>query len=147
MATPRRTLARVTVAVHVTPRKASSRQRRRAGGGSCRSLPLGQSLRQVRVASVAQELVELLLIRAVRALDLAIELRRAGLDVCVLDPLIGQVPVKQRLKLMPAVRPHGFNPEGELLDDVVDEGDRVLLRVAPVDLEGPRVASSIAVYW
>jgi hypothetical protein len=92
-------------------------------------------------------LVELLLIRAVRALDLAIELRRAGLDVCVLDPLIGQVPVKQRLKLMPAVRPHGFNPEGELLDDVVDEGDRVLLRVAPVDLEGPRVASSIAVYW
>ena len=38
---------------------------------------------------------------------------------------------------MPAVRPHGVNPERELLDDMVDEGDRVLLRVTPVDLEGP----------
>src|SRR6516162_5570417 len=38
---------------------------------------------------------------------------------------------------MPAVRPHGVNPERELLDDMVDEGDRVLLRVTPVDLESP----------
>jgi hypothetical protein len=45
-------------------------------------------------------LIELLLIGAVRALNLAVELRRAGLDVGVLDPLIGQVPVKQRLQLM-----------------------------------------------
>ena len=38
---------------------------------------------------------------------------------------------------MPAVRPHGVNPERELLDDMIDEGNRVLLRVTPVDLEGP----------
>ena len=38
---------------------------------------------------------------------------------------------------MPAIRPHRVNPEGKLLDHVVDEGDCVLLRVAPVDLEGP----------
>src|SRR5262249_13859875 len=38
---------------------------------------------------------------------------------------------------MPAVRPYGVNPERELLDDMVDEGDGVVLRVTPVDLEGP----------
>jgi hypothetical protein len=45
--------------------------------------------------------------------------------------------VEEGLELMPTIRPHGVNPEGKLLDHVVDEGDRILLRVAPVDLEGP----------
>ena len=85
----------------------------------------------------ALELVELLLIRAVRALDHAIELRRPGLDVDVQDALVGQVPVELGLELMPAVCAHGVNAEGELLDDIVQEGDGVLLRVAAIDLEGP----------
>src|SRR6516165_4209035 len=38
---------------------------------------------------------------------------------------------------MPAVSPHGVNPERELLDDTVEEGDRALLRVTAVDLKGP----------
>src|SRR5262249_55233693 len=76
--------------------------------------------------------------RAVRALHLAIELRRPGLDdVDVPDALVGQVPVELGLELMPAVCAHGVNAEGELLDDIVQEGDGVLLRVAAIDLEGP----------
>jgi len=73
----------------------------------------------------------------VRAFDLPVELRRPGLDVDVPDALVSQVPVEQRLELMPAVRAHRVNPERELPRDAVDEVDRVLLRVAPVDLEGP----------
>src|SRR5262245_47839344 len=100
-------------------------------------LPFGQPLPQVHVVRVAQELVELLLIRAVRALHLAVELRRPGLDVHVPDALVGQVPVELGLELMPAVRAPGVNTEGELLDDIVQEGDGVLLSVAAIDLEGP----------
>lgn len=56
-------------------------------------LPLGQPLREIDVVGVAEELVELLLIRPVRPLDLAVELRRPRLDVDVPDALIAQVPV------------------------------------------------------
>ena len=73
-------------------------------------LPFGQALPKIHVVGVAEELVELLLIRAVRALDLAVELRGAGLDVDVSDALIGEVPVEQCLELMPAIRPHGVLP-------------------------------------
>jgi hypothetical protein len=65
----------------------------------------------------------------------------------VLDPLIGQVPVEQRLELVAAVSAHGVNPEGKLLDDVVDEGDGVLLGVAVVDLEGPHPRGIVDRYW
>src|SRR6516225_4150879 len=100
-------------------------------------LPFGESLRQIDAVGVTQELVEFLLIRSVRAFDLPVELRRPRLNVDVSDALIGQMPMEQRLELMPAVRPHGVNPERELLDDMVDEGNRVLLGVTPVDLESP----------
>ena len=69
-------------------------------------LPLGQPLPEVHVVRVAQELVELLLIRAVGTFDLPIELRRPRLDVDVADALIGQVPVEEGLELMPAVGAH-----------------------------------------
>ena len=54
-------------------------------------LPFGESLRQIDVVGVAQELVEFLLIRSVRAFDLPVELWRARLDVDVSDALIGQM--------------------------------------------------------
>src|SRR5215470_1049531 len=100
-------------------------------------LPLGESRREIDVVRVAQELVELLLIGAMRALDLAVELRRAGLDVHVPDTLVGEMPVEEGLELLPAIRAHRVDAKRELLDDVVEERDRVLLRVARVDLEGP----------
>jgi hypothetical protein len=82
-------------------------------------------------------MVELLLIGAVRALDLPVELRRARLDVDVPDALVGQVPVEEDLEPVAAVRAHRVDAEGELPDDMVDERDGVLLRVAAIDLEGP----------
>jgi hypothetical protein len=42
--------------------------------------PLGQPLRQVHVVRVAQELVDLLLVRPVRSLNLGVELLRPGLE-------------------------------------------------------------------
>jgi hypothetical protein len=50
--------------------------------------PFGESLRQVDVVGVAQELVEFLPIRSVRAFDLPVELRRPRLDVDVSNALI-----------------------------------------------------------
>ena len=60
------------------------------------ALPLGQPLLQIDIALVAQELIELLLIRAMGALDLPVQLWGTGLDVDVLDALVREVPMKQR---------------------------------------------------
>ncbi len=63
-----------------------------------------EPLLEIDIALVAQELVELLLIGAMRSLDLAVELRRARFDVDVTDPLVGHIPVEQGLELVAAVR-------------------------------------------
>ena len=111
-------------------------------------LPLGQPLFEINVALVAEELVELLLIRAVRSFDLAVELWGSRLDVDVSNALIHQVPVELRLKLMPSIRSHGVDPERKLLDDVIDEGDGVLLGMAAVDLEGADPGGVVdCLYW
>ena len=57
------------------------------------ALPLLELGLEVDVAFGAEKLGELLLIRPVRAFDLAIELGRAGLDVGVPDALVLDVPV------------------------------------------------------
>ena len=98
-------------------------------------LPLGQPLLQIDIALVAQELIELLLIRAMGTLDFPVQLWGAGLDVDVLDTLVREVPMKQRLELMAAVGAHRVNTEGKRPDHVVCEGDGVLLCVSPVDAE------------
>ncbi len=67
------------------------------------------------------------MVGAMRALGLAVELRRAQFDVDVADPLVGHLPVAQRLELMRAIRPDGMHPERTRPDDVIDEGDGVLL--------------------
>ncbi len=100
-------------------------------------LPLRETGFEIHIALVVQELVELLLIRAVGALDLPIELRGPRLDVDVPDALIGQVPVEEGLELMPAVGADRVDAEGEALDEVVGEPDRVRLRVPRVDVERP----------
>ena len=68
-----------------------------------------------------------------RAFDLPVQLRCTRLDIDVADAVVGQVPMKQSLELMPAVRADGVNPERELAHDVVDERDGVRLRVSSVD--------------
>lgn len=47
------------------------------------------------------------------------------------------MPVKLRLELMPVVRADFLEPEWELFDDVIDEVDRISLRVLFIDLKDP----------
>ena len=82
--------------------------------------------------------MELLLIRAMGALDLPVQLWGAGLDVDVLDALVREVPMKQRLELMElmaAVCAHRVNAERKRPGHIVCEGDGVLLCGSLVDAE------------
>jgi hypothetical protein len=98
-----------------------------------KSLTLPKSLLEINIAFIAQELIELLLVGAMRSLDLPIQLRRPGLDVDMADVPIGQVPAEQGLELVTAVGAHSVDGKWERRDDVVHEGDGVLLRVATID--------------
>ena len=92
---------------------------------------------QVNVAFICQQLIELFLIGPVGSLDLTVKLRTSRLDVNMSDPLVFDMPVELGLPLMAAVGAKGLDAEGKLLDDVVGEMDRVLLRMALVDLQRP----------
>ena len=72
-------------------------------------LPFGQALFEIRVAFVAQELIELLLVGAMRALDPPIQLGGPGFDVDVADAVVGQMPVEERLELMVCVSNSQFS--------------------------------------
>ena len=52
------------------------------------------------------------------------------------DTLVFNVPVELRLELMAPVRADRVNPEGELLDKVINEVTGVGLVVSRVNLEG-----------
>src|SRR3990170_4515249 len=81
--------------------------------------------------------VELLLVDSVRALDLAVEPGGTRLDVDVLNPSVQDVPVEARLELRAVVGLDDLHPEGQTLEDVVDELDRRLLVQSVVDLQYP----------
>jgi hypothetical protein len=95
-----------------------------------------------------QEPVELLGVDAVGALDLAVEPRRAGLDVAMADAFVQDVPVEAGAELDPVVGLDDLDPEGEPLQQVVQELDGGLL-VASVMMRSTRrrVQSSMAVNW
>ena len=101
------------------------------------ALPLVELRLQIDVALVAEQLVELLLVRAMRTLDLAVQLRGASSDVRVADALVLDVPVELRLELMTVVGPDLPDSKWELIDDVVDEIDGARLGMLLVDLERP----------
>jgi len=82
-----------------------------------------------------QHPVELLVVDAVGSLDLAIEPRSRWPDVDVANASIEQVPVKRRLELRTVVGLDLFDPEGQLLEDVVNELDGGLLVQLSVGLE------------
>lgn len=50
-------------------------------------LPLGEPCAKVDIVGVGEELIELLLVRSVRSLDLAVQLRRRGFDIGVANAL------------------------------------------------------------
>ena len=88
---------------------------------------------QISVAFVAQELIELLLVGAMRTLDRAVQLGRARFAVHVTDPVVGNVPVEECLELRAPVRADGAHAKRERSNHVVDEGAGELWRVAAVD--------------
>lgn len=51
------------------------------------------------------------------------------------NALVLDVPMELGLELMPIVRPHLPNAEGEALEGIIDEGDGIGLGVSAVDLE------------
>ena len=95
-------------------------------------LPLTQLLvEQVDVvadAVLVDELVELLVVDAMRALDFAIEPRRSRPDVHVPDVELLQVPVELRLKLGAVVRLDDEDAEWQSTNDLVGEANRGRLR-------------------
>src|SRR2546429_5577773 len=77
--------------------------------------------------------VELFVVDAMRALDLAVEAWRRGSDVDVLEALIEQVPMEAGLELGAVVGLDLHDLERQLLEDVVDKADSGLLVQALVD--------------
>ena len=79
-------------------RTAFDRPMRRAADGNCSSPPLAQLLIEeddvVTDAVFVQELIKLLVIDAVRALDLAIQMWRPGANVDVPDVALLEMPVE-----------------------------------------------------
>ena len=69
----------MTVTVLEVHRTGSARRMLRGPTEVVEALPLGQPLLQIDIALVAQELIELLLIRAMGALDLPVQLGVRGL--------------------------------------------------------------------
>lgn len=97
-------------------------------------LPFVQFGFEVDVTFVTEQLIELLLIGTVGPLDLAVQLRRSTLYVGMPDPKIFNMPMEFRLELMAIVSPNFANAERELLNDMINEIDRICLRVLVVDL-------------
>ncbi len=94
-----------------------------------------QLLLEIHVVLVGEELVGLVLVASMRALDLSVELGCSWLDVNVLDALVRDMAVEERLELVAAIGSDGLDPERELLYHVVDEVDGIGLGVALVDVE------------
>jgi len=79
------------------------------------AFPFGEFRFEIDVILVCEELVELLLVRAMLALDLAVELGRSRFDVDMADAEVLDMPMKLGLELVAAVGADYLDPEGELL--------------------------------
>ncbi len=97
-------------------------------------LPLIQFLVQVYIVLVTQQLIELLLVGAVGALDLAVELRCPRFDIRMSDTQIFNMPMELRLEFMTTIGSDLLDSKRELGNDVVNKSDCVLLRMTLVDL-------------
>lgn len=99
--------------------------------------PFSQFILQIDIVFVGKKLVKLFLIRPVRPFDFAIELRRSGFDVNMLDAKILDMPMELGLKLMPSIRPDLLYPERKFLDDMVYKVDGTGLRMSFINLQDP----------
>jgi len=107
------------------------------------ALPDRQLLFEIDIVFVGQELVELVLVGSMRALDLPVELWRPWLDVDMFHAVIRDMLVEQCLELVAAIGADRLDPEWELLDHVIDEVDGVGLGVALVDLQCPNACGVV----
>jgi len=73
----------------------------------------------------------------VRAFDLSVQPGSRRLDVDMADPRVQHVVVEPRYELGPVVRLGHLDPEGQLLEHVVDEPDRRRLIEPVVDPKDP----------
>ena len=105
--------------------------------------PYRQLLFEIDIVLVGEELIELVLVGSMGPLDRSVQLRRSWFDVGVLHAQVCDVPVKERLELVAAVRSYHLDPERKLFDDVVYGVDGVGLGVALVDLESPNACGVI----
>jgi hypothetical protein len=79
--------------------------------------------------------VELLIVDAMRPLDLAVKPRGQGSDVDMAKSAVQEMPVEGRLELGPVVGLDLLDSKRQLLEDVVGELDCGLLVQLPVDLQ------------
>lgn len=98
-------------------------------------LPLAEFGFQIDVSFVAQQLIKLLAVGAVLLFHLSVELRRTTFDVSVADAEILDMPMELGLELVPVVGSDFAYAERELVDDVIDEVDRVGLSIFFTNLE------------
>ena len=84
-------------------------------------LPFLQFGLQNDVAFVTEQLIEILSIRPVWSLHLAIQLWGATFDIGVADPKIFDVSVELSLELVTIVSSDFTNAEWELFNDMIDE--------------------------
>ena len=96
--------------------------------------PFIEFCNKIDVTFVAEQLVKLLLIWSMRAFDFSIELRRAFSDISMSDSKVFNMPMEFRLEFMTIIRSDFSDPEWELFYDVIDEVDRIGLRMFFVDL-------------
>ena len=92
---------------------------------------------EIDVTFVTEKLIEFLLIRSVRALHFPVELWRSTFDVGVSNALVFNMPMEFGLELVAIVSSNFANTERKLLNDMINEVDRVCLRVFVVDLKCP----------
>ena len=70
-----------------------------------------------------------------RALDFAVQLSRSPFDLHVPYANVFKMPMELGLKLVAVLSPNFWNVEWKLFNDVVNEVDRIDLRVFALDLE------------
>jgi hypothetical protein len=68
------------------------------------------------------------------SLDLAVQLRGSGPDISMSDTPVFNMPMELRLELMATIGSDLLDTKRELGDDVVNKGNRVLLRMTIVNL-------------
>jgi len=100
------------------------------------ALPFVQFGFEIYVTFITKKLIEFLLVGPMGSFDFAVELGCTPFDVGMPDPEIFDMPMELCLELVTVVGSHFANAEWKLFDDVVNEVDRVCLRVLLVDLEG-----------